>query len=144
MIHFGAAVLLGLAVASTPVVAHSTPAAAGMLVKDTAGRDVGTVTVTDGTAMTVRTDRHEVKILAASTIAHDGSLLIAMSCSELNAPAHAIASSRSITGRERPADGAGAVRPSGPLDEASFRQGQQATHLTSSDSSKRARDRVTQ
>jgi preprotein translocase subunit YajC len=69
---------------STTTAAAAAPVA-GMTVKDTAGGIVGTVTaVTDG-FVTVKTDKHEVRLPVASFTPADGSLLYAMTQAQLNA-----------------------------------------------------------
>ena len=90
-----AAFCLGVA-APAPVlaVAQAQPAAAspgasaitvGMAVKDTSGGDVGTVTKVETGFLTVKTDKHEVRLPAASFTPHQGALVFAMTRDQLNA-----------------------------------------------------------
>jgi len=84
---FLASLCLGLAV---PVAAQApAPAAAavtvGMAVKDTQGGDVATVTKVEPGFITVKTDKHEVRLPATSFTPHNGVLLFAMTRDQLNA-----------------------------------------------------------
>jgi preprotein translocase subunit YajC len=86
-----AAFCLGLAapaLAQPPAAAPAPAAAAmavGMTVKDTAGGVVGTVTKVEPGFVVVKTDKHEVRLPAASFTPHEGALLFAMTRDQLNA-----------------------------------------------------------
>jgi preprotein translocase subunit YajC len=88
-----AALCLGLAGAGAalaqPPAAAPAPAgaaiAAGMSVKDTSGGDVGTVTKVEPGFVTVKTDKHEARLPAASFTPHQGILVFAMTRDQLNA-----------------------------------------------------------
>ena len=85
--HLGAA---GALIASSAVFAHqnvpaATSVAAGMMVKDSSGGDVGTVQSLDGEFLIVATDRHQVRLPRSSFTPHEGHLLIATTRAELNA-----------------------------------------------------------
>jgi preprotein translocase subunit YajC len=56
-----------------------------MAVKDTQGGDVGTVTRVEPGFVTLKTDKHEVRLPTASFTPHDGVLLFAMTRDQLNA-----------------------------------------------------------
>jgi len=83
---FLASLCLGLA---APAAAQQAPAATaitvGMSVKDTNGGDVGTVSQVEPGFVTVKTDKHEVRLPASSFAPHQGSLLFAMTRDQLNA-----------------------------------------------------------
>lgn len=83
---FLASLALGLA---APAVAQAPAASAamhvGMMVKDTNGGEVGTVTQVEPGFVTVKTDKHEVRLPAASFAPHEGALLFAMTRDQLNA-----------------------------------------------------------
>jgi preprotein translocase subunit YajC len=57
----------------------------GMTVRDTAGGEVGTVTKVEPGFVTVKTDRHEARLPAASFTPHQGALVFAMTRDQLNA-----------------------------------------------------------
>lgn len=78
-----AAALSGTAFAQAPSAGASI--AAGTMVKDTKGGEVGTVVRADGQFIVVKTDKHEVRLPAASFTPHDGALLFGMTRDQLNA-----------------------------------------------------------
>src|SRR3954470_11069998 len=84
-----AAFCLGLAVPAALSAQPAAPAGAtmtvGMSVKDTAGGDVGTVTKVEPGFVTVKTDKHEARLPAASFTPHQGTLVFAMTRDQLNA-----------------------------------------------------------
>jgi preprotein translocase subunit YajC len=59
--------------------------AVGMAVKDTQGGDVGTVTKVEPGFVTLKTDKHEVRLPVASFTPNKGVLLFAMTRDQLNA-----------------------------------------------------------
>lgn len=61
------------------------PATVGMMVKDVAGGAVGSVTAVADGFVTVKTDKHDVKLPAASFTAANGGLLYGMTQAQLNA-----------------------------------------------------------
>lgn len=68
----------------------STPAAAetlrvGAVVTDPQGGEVGTITAVDSQYVTLRTDRHETRVPAASFTATDTAVLFALTRDQLNA-----------------------------------------------------------
>jgi len=71
---------------SVPSIANAAPTATpGMQVKDASGGAVGSVIKTDGTNVTVKTDKYEIPLPAAS-FAQDGQiLLLGMTQAQLNA-----------------------------------------------------------
>ena len=77
---FVGAVALGLSVA-----ASAQDVTAGAAVKDTSGGAVGTVVKVDGDHYIVRTDRHEVRLPAASFTKVENGLLFGMTQAQLNA-----------------------------------------------------------
>ncbi|HEX4736121.1 MAG TPA: hypothetical protein VH331_01015 [Allosphingosinicella sp.] len=85
---FLASLCLGLAV---PAAAQAQPPAAGavitvgMAVKDTQGGDVGTVTKVEPGFITLKTDKHEVRLPSTSFTPHNGALLFGMTRDQLNA-----------------------------------------------------------
>jgi preprotein translocase subunit YajC len=81
------AAFLSLAAAPAAVLAQPPAAgiAAGAAVKDTNGGDVGIVLRVDGQFLVVKTDKHEVRLPAASFTPHNGALLFAMTRDQLNA-----------------------------------------------------------
>ena len=84
-----AAFCLGLAVPAAAQPAAPAPAGAamavGMSVRDTAGGEVGTVTKVEPGFVTVKTDKHEARLPAASFAPHQGALVFAMTRDQLNA-----------------------------------------------------------
>ena len=77
----------GTAPATTAPTMPATAAApaAGMAVKDAAGAAVGTVTSVSDGFVVVKTDKHEVKLPAASFTPANGALLYGMTQAQLNA-----------------------------------------------------------
>lgn len=72
------------ATASAPA---ETMPSVGAQVMDTDGGTVGTITAVDGDGVTLRTDRHEIRLPLTSMTAHEGNFLIAMTQAEANAAA---------------------------------------------------------
>ena len=79
----------GAAAAQTPAPAPAAAApaaiAAGAVVKDTNGGDVGTVTRVDGQFLIVKTDKHEVRLPSNAFTPNNGLLLFGMTQAQLNA-----------------------------------------------------------
>ena len=90
---FLASLCLGLAVpaaAQAPALAPAAPPASaamtvGMMVKDTNGGEVGTVTKVEPGFVVVKTDKHEVRLPSTSFTPHEGALLFGMTRDQLNA-----------------------------------------------------------
>jgi preprotein translocase subunit YajC len=86
---FLASLCLAVPAAAQPPAAQAPAAGAaatvGMAVKDTSGGDVGTVTRVEPGFVVVKTDKHEVRLPAASFTPHEGALLFAMTRDQLNA-----------------------------------------------------------
>jgi preprotein translocase subunit YajC len=82
---FLASLGLGLAVPAAAQAPAAGPAiTVGMAVKDTNGGDVGTVTKVEPGFVTVKTDKHEVRLPATSFAPHQGALLFGMTRDQLN------------------------------------------------------------
>ena len=79
------ALSLAFITAGPPVLAQVPEIAVGAVVKDMAGGEVGTVTAVNGTAVLVKTDRHEVQVPVGSMAPLGGAFLITMSREQLNA-----------------------------------------------------------
>lgn len=77
--------LATLAVPSTAAFAAPTTMQAGVKVSDTQGGEVGTITAADGDYVTLKTDKHEVRMPAASFTAVDNGFIMAMTRDQLNA-----------------------------------------------------------
>jgi hypothetical protein len=73
---------LALAAATVPAMAAVT---AGAVVKDTSGGVVGTIVKVEGDQLTLKTDKHEVRLPVASFTATDGGALFGMTQAQLNA-----------------------------------------------------------
>lgn len=71
--------------ASTAPATAAPTATVGMTVKDAAGAMVGTVTKVGEGTVTIKTDKHEAALPAASFTAGGGSLLLGMTQAQLNA-----------------------------------------------------------
>jgi preprotein translocase subunit YajC len=71
--------------ASAPPAGAAAAIAAGAVVRDTSGGEVGTVTRVDGQYLIVKTDRHEVKLPVSSFTPAEGGLLFGMTRAQLNA-----------------------------------------------------------
>lgn len=82
--HLAAAACLAAAPLATAASAQA-GVSPGMQVVDQAGNPVGTIIAVSGSDLTVKTDRHEVRLPAASFTPHEGKLLFAMTRAELNA-----------------------------------------------------------
>ena len=83
---FLASLCVGLAApAAAQAPAAGAAVSVGMAVKDTNGGDVGTVTQVEPGFVTVKTDKHEVRLPSASFTPHAGALLFAMTRDQLNA-----------------------------------------------------------
>jgi preprotein translocase subunit YajC len=85
---FLASLCLALAVpaaAQAPAPAAGAAITVGMAVKDTQGGDVGTVTKVEPGFITLKTDKHEVRLPATSFTPNQGVLLFAMTRDQLNA-----------------------------------------------------------
>ena len=85
-----ASLSLGLAFPAAAQAPTAAPAAAsaatvGMAVRDTNGGEVGTVTKVEPGFVVVKTDKHEVRLPAASFTPHQGALLFGMTRDQLNA-----------------------------------------------------------
>ncbi|MFN3944854.1 MAG: hypothetical protein ACK4K7_07985 [Allosphingosinicella sp.] len=57
---------------------------AGATVNDTEGGEVGTIASVDGDFVILRTDRHDVRLPAASFTAHNGGYIMAMTRAQVN------------------------------------------------------------
>ncbi len=77
-----AAFLLPLA---APAAARTTGLRAGAAVTDPQGGEVGTIVAIEGANVVLRTDRHEVRLPAASFTATDSAVLFGMTRDQLNA-----------------------------------------------------------
>lgn len=71
--------------AAQPALAAAAQIAAGAKVSDTKGGVVGTITAVDGEFVTLKTDKHEARVPAASFTAVEGGLLFGMTQAEFNA-----------------------------------------------------------
>ena len=76
---------LSLSLLAAPALA-APPYTVGAVVLDTKGDPVGTIAATEGdTVVTVRTDKHDIRLPVASFAVESGKLYIALSRPELNA-----------------------------------------------------------
>jgi preprotein translocase subunit YajC len=83
---FLASLCLGLTLpAAAQAQAPSAAISVGMTVKDTNGGEVGTVTKVETGYLTVKTDKHEVRLPTTSFTPHEGALLFGMTRDQLNA-----------------------------------------------------------
>lgn len=73
-----------LAAVGSPASAEVPDTAVGSTVKDMIGGVVGVITDVNGPDVTVRTDKHEVRLPASSMAEHDETFLIAMTRDQLN------------------------------------------------------------
>lgn len=106
------ALLVALGGLASPAVAQALPGV-GTPVNDMMGQSVGTVIAAERSTITVKTDRHEIRIPSSSAAQSNGAILIAMTRGELNAAAdQALASAaRPATA---PASGAGTATAEAP------------------------------
>lgn len=81
--------LAALALPASPALAQAAAAAPAMTVgakvSDTKGGEVGTITAVEGDQVTLKTDKHEVRLPAASFTKVDTGYLMGMTRDELNA-----------------------------------------------------------
>lgn len=80
-----AATALSAALLLPAGVMAQTGLAVGRTVTDTSGGEVGTITAVNGDAVTLRTDRHEVALPAASFAVTDEAILVGVTRDALNA-----------------------------------------------------------
>lgn len=81
-------IALSLAVAGSAAASAEAPAtavAAGAIVKDTSGGEVGTILKVDGPNVVLKTDKHEVRLPASSFAPGNGALLFGMTRDQVNA-----------------------------------------------------------
>ena len=72
------------AVVAQPALAQVPQAAAGAAVRDMMGGHVGTVTAADAAEITVRTDRHEIRLPTSALVPYEGVFLVNLSREQLN------------------------------------------------------------
>lgn len=82
--HLAAAAFITMAPLTTAASAQA-GISPGMQIVDQSGNPVGTVTAVSGADLTVKTDRHEIRLPAASFTPNEGKLLFAMTRDQLNA-----------------------------------------------------------